>query len=147
MSRDLAGADIKEMKDKDCTSLCTFPDLSRRISSYALWPRFRRVQEQVLGKLEPHQHNPQTHHRRCERIRCMSSGTIPPMSEANLFRFQTARRWLRIGIDVRYHPCLAHRSLWPTRDQPWSHPWRRRNSTPRPYRRQVEGHGAYSYRT
>jgi hypothetical protein len=33
--KDLAGADIKEMKDKECTSLCTFPDFSRRISSFA----------------------------------------------------------------------------------------------------------------
>ena len=40
MLRDLAGADIKEMKDKDCTSLCAFSDFSRRISSYALRPRF-----------------------------------------------------------------------------------------------------------
>ena len=36
---DLAGADIKEMKDKECTSPCTFPVFSLRISSCMLLHR------------------------------------------------------------------------------------------------------------
>jgi len=45
--------------------------------------RLRRIQEQVLGKLDPCGHNPQTHHRRRERIRCAAPD---PFSECEWTR-------------------------------------------------------------
>lgn len=67
MLKELAGADIKEMKDKECTFFCVSPSDKSRTRD-----RFRRIQEQILGKLDPYEHNPQANHRRCERIRCMA---------------------------------------------------------------------------
>ena len=68
-----AGADIKEMKDKECEQ-----------GHHGRWLRssLRGVQGEFLGDVEPHQRNAETYHRRCERLCCGSNSVVKQQTAA-----------------------------------------------------------------